>query len=380
MAPSAHEKRPLVSVITPFYNTAAYLAECIESVLAQSYSHFEYILMDNCSTDGSTEIAAAYAERDLRIRFIRCSEFVPQLPNYNRALAEMSDASKYCKIVQADDWIFPECLRLMVQAFEQSESIGLVSSYWVEGNEVRPFCFPGLTSVFPGRDCARWFFRTDGRIFGTQTQVMYRSSLVRENEAFYNVSFPFADLQKCLEILEHWDFGYVHQALSFSRREEGSQLSAVAGYDPFDLLRYIIAQRYAPVFLPADEAAALVATYKFRYYRGLARAALRLRRAPFWRFHGAMMKALNERETYDWPYLAMLIGPELLWLASNPGMLIKNTVRSFKWKKEQKRSKSNPLIAINSNWPSGLEPLMAAGKRNARATETTEEDCLSRTL
>ena len=65
--------RPLVSVVTPFFNTAPYLAECIESVLAQSYSHFEYILLDNCSTDGSSEIAAAYASRDSRIRLIRCS-------------------------------------------------------------------------------------------------------------------------------------------------------------------------------------------------------------------------------------------------------------------------------------------------------------------
>ena len=113
--------RPLVSVVTPFFNTAPYLAECIESVLAQSYSQFEYILMDNCSTDGSSEIAATYASRDPRIRLIRCSQFLAQMPNYNRALAEISDASKYCKIVQADDWIFPECLELMVQAFEQSE-------------------------------------------------------------------------------------------------------------------------------------------------------------------------------------------------------------------------------------------------------------------
>ena len=80
--------RPLVSVVTPFYNTARHLAQCIESVLTQSYAEFEYILMDNCSTDGSAEIAESYARRDPRMRVIRCSEFVPQLKNYNRALAE----------------------------------------------------------------------------------------------------------------------------------------------------------------------------------------------------------------------------------------------------------------------------------------------------
>src|SRR5450432_1444038 len=116
--------QPLVSVVTPFHNTAAYLAECIESVLAQTYENFEYILVDNCSTDGSTEIAERYARRDPRIRFIQRSTLLTQVQNYNRALEEIADASRYCKMVQADDFIFPECLRLMVEAFEQSQTIG----------------------------------------------------------------------------------------------------------------------------------------------------------------------------------------------------------------------------------------------------------------
>ena len=57
--------RPLVSVVTPFYNTAPYLAQCIESVLTQTYPHFEYILMDNCGTDGSGEIAESYPRREV---------------------------------------------------------------------------------------------------------------------------------------------------------------------------------------------------------------------------------------------------------------------------------------------------------------------------
>src|SRR5262252_8130452 len=98
--------------------------------------------MDNCSTDGSAEIAETYARRDPRIRLIRCSEFVSQLQNYNRALAEISGASEYCKIVQADDYIFPQCLELLVQAFEQSESIGLLSSYRLNGDGVEGSGYP----------------------------------------------------------------------------------------------------------------------------------------------------------------------------------------------------------------------------------------------
>ena len=60
----------LVSVVTPFYNTAAYLEECIESVLAQTYRDFEYLLVNNKSTDGSREIAARYAAKDPRLRLL----------------------------------------------------------------------------------------------------------------------------------------------------------------------------------------------------------------------------------------------------------------------------------------------------------------------
>jgi glycosyltransferase involved in cell wall biosynthesis len=322
--------RPLVSVVTPFFNTAPYLAECIESVLAQSYSEFEYILMDNCSTDGSSEIAATYASRDPRIRLIRCSQFLSQLANYNRALREISGDSTYCKIVQADDYIFPECLRLMVRAFEQSESIGLVCSYWLDGNQLWGSDLPRQTTMVPGKECIRWYLRTGTCFFAAQTQVMYRASVVRDNEAFYSVSFPFADMQKHLEILEHWDFGFAHQVLSFSRRDNESILRSLKAFAPSYLLRYIFAQHYAPVLLEGREATSIIAKSKREYYRFLARAALQFRRREFWQFHKRGLRALNERETLQWSYLAMIMASELLWLLSNPGMTTTQAMRSWK--------------------------------------------------
>ena len=81
--------QPVVSVVTPFYNVAPYLAECIESVLAQTFVDFEYLLVNNQSTDGSREIAAAHAARDPRIRLIDNQRFVGQVENYNGALAHV---------------------------------------------------------------------------------------------------------------------------------------------------------------------------------------------------------------------------------------------------------------------------------------------------
>jgi glycosyltransferase involved in cell wall biosynthesis len=326
--------QPLISVVTPFYNTAPYLSECVESVLGQSYSAFEYILMDNCSTDGSTDIAESYARRDPRIRLIRCSEFVSQLQNYNRALAEISDDSQYCKIVQADDVIFPHCLELMVKTFEQSPTVGLVSAYRLQGNIVEPSGYPYSTptSVVPGKECARWYLRTGNYMFGSQTTVMYRSSLVRDHNPFYDASIPYADFKKCMDIIEHSDFGFVNQVLSFSRPDDTGSMSSATStrikFQPFVLDRYLIVQQYGPVFLDSTEAASVMRTSKRTYYRVLAEEALHFRGPAFWRYHRLRLKELNQ--ALDWSYLALQIGLALLWLASNPGRTAARVLRSCK--------------------------------------------------
>src|SRR5580704_5209959 len=101
---------PLVSIVTPVYNEAEYLAECIESVLAQTYQNWDYTIVDNCSSDGSVEVARRYAAGDRRIRIHQNKQFLSAIPNHNAALRQISLESKYCKIVFGDDWIFPNCL------------------------------------------------------------------------------------------------------------------------------------------------------------------------------------------------------------------------------------------------------------------------------
>ena len=311
--------------MTPFHNTAAYLAHCIEGVLAQSYSNFEYILVDNCSTDGSGELAERFARRDPRIRLIRRTQLLSQVQNYNCALAEISDASKYCKLVQADDFIFPECLRLMVHSFEQSESIGLVSSYWLKGTTVWGSGFPSGTTLLPGKEMARLYLRAGMYVFGSPTTVMYRSSIVRNQQPFYDESLLHEDTEKCMQILERWDFGFVHQLLSFLRLGNESVSSAFRGFQPEALDQYIIVQRYASLFLESSEALALKKRSKQDYYQVLATEAVRFRGPDFWRYHHAGLGTLGEK--LDRVYLGLQMAGTLLWMAANPGATVVRVMR-----------------------------------------------------
>ena len=59
-----------VSIITPTYNCAKFIAQTIESVLAQSYTDWEMIISDDCSTDNTQEVIRPYLEADSRIKYI----------------------------------------------------------------------------------------------------------------------------------------------------------------------------------------------------------------------------------------------------------------------------------------------------------------------
>ena len=64
------EKRIKISVIVPVYNAQAYLRECVDSILSQTYPHIEVILVDDASTDDSGRICDDYGEQDERVRVV----------------------------------------------------------------------------------------------------------------------------------------------------------------------------------------------------------------------------------------------------------------------------------------------------------------------
>lgn len=154
-SPAPFSSEPLVSVVTPVFNGARYLSQCIDSVRAQTYSNWEHILLDNCSTDETLLLAREYAAKDPRIRVCCNDRFLPQIANWNEALRKISRASKYCKVLHADDWLFPDCLRDMVAVAESHSSVGIVGAYRLQEDHVDLDGLPYPSAVVPGRQMGR---------------------------------------------------------------------------------------------------------------------------------------------------------------------------------------------------------------------------------
>jgi glycosyltransferase involved in cell wall biosynthesis len=106
-----------VTIVTKAFNTVRYIEQCIKSVLSQSYKEFEYILIDNGSTDGSTEIMKRYAEQDRRIRFVRFER--NQTFYFYQILREYLKFDYYA-MIDSDDWWEPDYLRHLIDIEEQT--------------------------------------------------------------------------------------------------------------------------------------------------------------------------------------------------------------------------------------------------------------------
>ena len=119
-----HSSTPKVSVCIPVYNGSNYIAESIESVLAQTYEDYQLIVIDNCSTDNTEEIVRNFD--DPRLTYIRNKQNLGLMVNFNRCL-ELA-TGEYVYIWHHDDVMLPDNLKLKVQLLDEHPDVGFVHS------------------------------------------------------------------------------------------------------------------------------------------------------------------------------------------------------------------------------------------------------------
>ena len=309
------DAQPVVSVLTPVYNGERYLAECIESVLAQTYQNWEYCIVNNCSTDRTLEIAQTYAERDKRIQIHNNTEFVGCDQNGNIAFRHISLNSRYCKVVHADDWLFPECVMKMVELAEAHPTVAIVGAYGLRNDHVSWDGLPYTSTVIPGREICRNTLLNGLYVFGSPTSILIRSEEVRKRPTFYNEANPHCDIEACFDILTDRDFGFVHQVLTFTREhaEAESTFSKRFGTDYLGTLEHLA--KYGRTYLSDKEYEECVRDCWERYYAFLGAKVFHTEKG-FWEFHRDALGRLGYSLSMGKVATAAL--GEVLDLALNP--------------------------------------------------------------
>lgn len=137
------EKNGLVSIVIPVYNSKARLEKCLDSIVSQSYPNLEVLVVDDCSTDGSLEIARSYEKRFPWFHvYTKENEGVSAARNFGMSKA----TGEYLQFVDSDDTLMPNACRLLVSCMEQDESELVIGGYYDE-KEQRERCY-GKSGVF----------------------------------------------------------------------------------------------------------------------------------------------------------------------------------------------------------------------------------------
>lgn len=269
------KNKPLISIIVPVYNAEKYLIECIDSILNQTYKNIEIILIDDGSTDKSTQICDEYAAKDSRIAVIhKTNEGVSAARNDGLKAAN----GQLIMFVDSDDWIETDTCETAVSAMEESGADVVMWTYISEnnGNQSRKNIFDSNT-VFEGTEVTEKLHR---RLFGLMGKELahpeyadslcpvwgklYKKELILNNnisfvglseigsyeDGLFNIEF-FLQVKKAV---------YLNKCLYHYRKENTSSVTSGYRKDLFEKWQHLfdIMQEYIDKNnLPSDYQAAL---------------------------------------------------------------------------------------------------------------------------
>lgn len=216
---------PKVSVCVDVYNYADFLPAAIEAVLGQTYTDYELLVADDCSTDASFDIAQHYAAQDDRIRAWRNPQNLGMVRNRNACLLQAR--AEYVKIVHADDFLCtPDALHSMVERLDSNPAASLVACAMqfvcadACPTHVSSAPFPS-DRFLAGTTVIAQCLRAQKNLIGSPSAVLFRRS--RAERGFDERYFHAADWEMWFHLLEQGCFGYIDRPLVAYRLHPGQQ-------------------------------------------------------------------------------------------------------------------------------------------------------------
>jgi glycosyltransferase involved in cell wall biosynthesis len=215
---------PKVSILVPVYNGEPYLAECIDSILAQDFRDFEVLISDDGSKDRSSQIIGDYANRDSRIRWWRNERNLGIGGNWNACLrAAQGTFIKF--MLQDDRFLHPGALGRMVGVLQNSPKVSLVvtASNLIDA---RSRCIEyrdnfGLTGTHDGKAVIVRCWERNANLIGEPSLALFRKAPAERG--FDEKMVQLLDLEMWFHLLEQGDLGYIAEPLCAFRRHPAQQ-------------------------------------------------------------------------------------------------------------------------------------------------------------
>jgi glycosyltransferase involved in cell wall biosynthesis len=229
---------PRVSICIPTYKGAATIGEAIDSVLAQTYTDFELIVVDDGSPDDT--LGVVRARSDPRLRVLQNDSNLGPQGNWNRCLSLAR--GPYVKLLPHDDLLHPECLARQVPVLEQdlAQQLSLV---WCARDVIGPqgrvlLRGRGFPQARPGlvtrREVVRQSIRRGTNLVGEPGAVLFRRELATRVGGF-DQRFPYViDLDYWLRLMAHGPGWYDPLALASFRVWSGSWSVAIGARQSAD--------------------------------------------------------------------------------------------------------------------------------------------------
>ena len=205
-----HNALHLVSVIVPVYNKKEYLEQCIDSILAQTYTELELLLIDDESTDSSGRICDRYGKKDRRVKVIHQKNGGPTAAAVAGLRAATGD---YCAFVDSDDYVSEDMLQEMAGCLTGCKGEVVCCNHVLEKRkETVPVILPLKPGVYEG---ARLEEEIKDKLLGQENRIISMSrcmklcerSIFEGNEKYYDMKIRMGD-----------DFNLIYPALLAARR------------------------------------------------------------------------------------------------------------------------------------------------------------------
>lgn len=219
---------PSVSVCIPAYNNEGYIIETINSVLAQTFTDFELVVIDDCSKDGTAAVVETVT--DSRVRLVRNEKNLGMAGNWNRCIEEAK--APLVKILCADDVLYPDSLHLEVKALQDNPDINLVSSDTalinLQGERVGAFKRWPKRGRMNGRRLAGISLLLNN-FFGAPCNNLFRKEAAKTVGGF-DPAFPYIlDFDFWIRLACTGDVYIIHKMLNGFRLRSDSNTGEVMG-------------------------------------------------------------------------------------------------------------------------------------------------------